>query len=46
MPSKSIWDSTYQALEDAIELENYFYNEIMRIHRIADKSCKDVHVMT
>lgn len=46
MPSKSTWDSTYQALEDAIELENYFYNEIMRIHRIADKSCKDVHVMT
>ncbi|KAI2801815.1 hypothetical protein RDWZM_000718 [Blomia tropicalis] len=44
MPSKSTWDSTYQALEDAIELENYFYNEIMRIHRIADKSCKDVHL--
>jgi len=45
MPSKSQWDSSLQALEDAIELENYVYNEILRIHRISEKSCKDVHLM-
>ena len=44
MPSKSTWDNTLQALEEAIELENYVYNEILRIHRISEKSCKDVHV--
>lgn len=44
MPNKSSWESTTEALKDAIELENHVYNEIIRIHRIADKTCKDVHV--
>lgn len=44
MPNKSSWESTSDALKDAIELENHVYNEIIRIHRIADKTCKDVHV--
>ena len=44
MPPKSQWESVQNALEDALELENKVYNEIIRVHKIADKTCKDVHV--
>lgn len=33
-----------EAVEDAIDLEHYVTNEIIRIHRIAEKTCKDIHV--
>ncbi|KAI7692892.1 Ferritin [Sarcoptes scabiei] len=45
MPSKNKWINAADAIEDAIELEHTVTNEIMRLHRIADRSCKDVHLM-
>lgn len=44
MPTKKSWGSVLEAIEDAIELEHFVTNEIYRMHRIADKTCKDIHV--
>lgn len=45
MPHKTSWSKALEAVEDAIELEHLVTNEIIRIHRIAEKTCKDVHLM-
>ncbi|OTF79004.1 Group 30 mite allergen-like protein (Ferritin) [Euroglyphus maynei] len=45
MPQKTSWSNALEAVEDAIELEHHVTNEIIRIHRIAEKTCKDVHLM-
>lgn len=44
MPSKSKWSNSAEALKDAIELEKQVTNKIIRLHKISDRTCKDVHV--
>lgn len=44
MPKKYTWDSPLDAIRDSIELEHNVTNEIARIHRVAEKTCNDVHV--